>query len=287
MHAARTAEGVHLTFSTLCPAVRSRLCQSDEPVTLAHSEGGWRQPLAIWQPDGKAQVLLLPGVPLPWAAFVALRDVLLDLAAEPGALFLLRLTRLAGTTDLALHKRDPAATPPPLTARGFLAFRSFFEARVAAVDPEALGGFIARARALLPELALADGDLSRLSTALHGEWREPLRQWLVPEERSLLEVFEVWLGLRVVSLPFDRDISLARAWAELWAGAAAGIRTAAALGELRQRPLDAPTLTAALALGEHFVAAVAAPLPPFEPARDLHDRGPRLADLDMSLESIC
>lgn len=287
LQAVQTADGASLTFSTLCPVVRARLLAAEEPVTPAHSEGGWRQPLQVWKPDGKPHVLLFADCPVPFPAFLALRDALLDLAAEPTLPILGRLTRLAMTFDAAQHSRALPAAPPTLTPRGFLAFRAFLEARCASADPERLGSFAARARHMLPELALADTDLPRLLDALTGEWREQVRQWLVPGEREQVQVFETWLGARLLALPFDRDVSLARAWAELLESAAVAIRFAGALGELRQEATSGPTLLAALALAEHCVATAELPLPPFELPRDLHDRGPRMADLDMSLEAIC
>ncbi len=285
--AVQTADGVSLAFSTLCPGVRARMHAAEEPVTPAHSEGGWRQPLHVWQPDGKLTVRLLPDLPVPWPAFAALRDALLDLAAEPTLPLLGRLTRLALTFDQAVHDRALPAAPPPLTPRGFLAFRAFLEARCAAADVERLTHFVARTRPLLPELALHSDELPALLDALVGEWREQLRQWLVPQERELLQVFETWLGTRLLAMPFDRDVSLARAWAELLETVAVALRCAAALGELRRAPLTPPQLLAALALAEAFVATQDAPLPAFEQPRDLHDRGPRMADLDLSLDAIC
>ena len=287
LQAVQTAGGVTLTFSSLCPVVRARMLAGEEPVTPAHSEGGWRQPLQVWKPDGKPLVLLFPDFPVPWPAFVALRDVLLDLAAEPMLPMLGRLTRLAMTFDAAQHTRALPPVAPLLTPRGFLAFRAFLEARCASADPEKLAHFVAQMRARLPELALTDADLPRLLDALNGEWREQVRQWLVPAERDLLQVFETWLGTRLIALPFDRDVSLARAWTELLESAALAIRYAAALGELRHSRTSPATLLAALTLAEHLVATAEQPLPPFEQPRDVHDRGPRMADLDMSLEAIC
>ena len=287
LQAVQTADGASLSFSSLCPVVRARLCASEEPVTPAHSDGGWRQPLHVWKPDGKPQVLLFVDCPVPWPAFTALRDGLLDLAADPTLPLLGRLTRIAMTFDAAQHARALPAAAPTLTPRGFLAFRAFLEARCASADPERLAHFAAQARPMLPELALADRDLPQLLDALTGEWREQVRLWLVPHEREVLAVWESWLGARLLALPFDRDVSLARAWAELLETAALAIRYAAALAELRQTGPSPAAMLAALTLAEHCVATAELPLPPFEQARDLHDRGPRMADLDMSLEAIC
>ena len=287
LQASQTPDGAALTFSTLCPGVRTRVLAAEEPVTPAHSDGGWRQPLRVWKPDGKLHVQLLGDCPVPWSAFVALRDTLLDLAAEPGLPLLGRLTRLAMTFDAAQHARALPPDAPPLTPRGFLAFRAFAEARCASIPPDRLTHFADRVRSWLPELDLQADELPALLDALSGEWREQVRLWLVPNERDLLDVSESWLGVRLLALPFDRDQSLARAWAELLESVAVAIRFAAALAELRQSPVTPELWLAALTLGEHFIAAEDQPLAVFELQRDLHERGPRMADLDMSLDAIC
>ena len=285
--AVRTADGANLSFDTLCPRVRQVLVHAQEPTTPAHSQGGWRQPLHVWQPAGKPVVRLLPDVNVPWLAYTTLQQALLDVAAEPALAFLARLTRVAMTADEAQYLRALPSPIPTLTPRGFLAFRAFLESRTAAADPEALTEFLTTARAMLPELHLHDSDLPRFLDALSGEWREPLRTWLVPVERDLSPTLEAWLGVRLLALPFDRDVSLARAWTELLESVAVALRYLAALGEMRQSPLTPELALVALTLGEHFVALQDTALPPFEQSREVHDRGPRMADLDMSLESIC
>ena len=285
--AVQTPDGVSLTFSSLCPVVRQHLLASDEPVIPAHSEGGWRQPLHVWQPDGTPQVRLFADCTVPWRDFAALRDLLLDLAADPTLPILGRLTRLALTMDASLQAGALVSVAPPFTPRGFQAFRAFLEGRCAAVDPQPLTHFAARTLAMLPECALDPAELPSLQDVLTGEWREQVLRWLVPSERSLLQVWETHLGVRLLALPFDRDVSLARAWAELLESIAVAIRYAAALAELRQTPVTQETLLAALTLAEHFVATAEQPLRLFEPQRAIHDRGPRMADLDVSLQAIC
>ena len=133
-------------------------------------------------------------------------------------------------------------------------------------------------------------DASRLPAfgkALDGEWRGHARAWLVPAERHLTAAAESWLGTRLHVLPLDRDQSLARAWSELFEGFALGLRYAMAMAETAQADVTPAQLVAALALGEFFVATAAQPLPAFELPRDVHERGPRMADLDMTLESVC
>lgn len=287
LQAVQSPDGVSLAFCSLCPAVRAQLVAGEEPVTAAQSEGGWRQPLRVWQPDGAPQVRLFADCPVPWPEFVTFRDVLLDLAAEPELPVLGRLTRIAMTMDAAQHARTLPPTAPTLTPRGFLAFRAFVESRCAAVDANQLEHFARDAAPMFPELALGPAELAALREALTGDWREQVRRWLVPAERDLLQVFETVLGVRLLALPFDRDVTLARAWAELLESTALAIRYAAALAVVRQAPTDTQTLAAALALAEHFVATSEQPLVVFAPQRDVHDRGPRMADLDLSLESIC
>lgn len=65
-----------------------------------------------------------------------------------------------------------------------------------------------------------------------------------------------------------------------------GLRYAAALGEVSQRRLTSLELITALSLGETFVASSGQALPPFESPKELHERGPRMADLDMTFECI-
>jgi hypothetical protein len=94
-----------------------------------------------------------------------------------------------------------------------------------------------------------------------------------------------YASLREAAL--DRDLSLARGYADLFEGLAVGLRYAAALAETPERDVDGEVLVAALALGEHYVAGAGAGLPAFTLPADQHERGPRMADLDMTLESIC
>jgi len=284
-----TPQGAELTFSSLCPTVRGLLAANREPVALARVEGGWRCALRVFQPDGLLrEVRLTPRKTVPWAAFSATRDSLLDLIAEPTLPLLARLARVALVLDLALSERNLPVPVPPLTARGFLAFRGFVESRTASAPSQAMVRFAADALPLwAQDVGLARSDIAALLDALSGDWRSHFRVRLVPAERDIAPAIEAWLGARLFAIPLDRDQSIARGYAEFFEGFALGLRYAAALGEVKQQLVGPRTIVAALALGEHFVAAAGEPLPSFEVPRDVHERGPRMADLDMTLESIC
>ncbi len=287
--AMQTPQGVELSLATMCPSVRELLSANQEPVSLARSDGGWRLALKVFQPEGGGKdVRLTPRKSVKWQEFLILREALLDLAAEPTLPLLARLARAASLIDIAIEERMPAAQPPPLTARAFLAFRGFIESRLASVDAEPLAQFAARALPLYgAQVSLTSKDMPALQTALAGEWREHFRRWLVPTERDVTPAVEAYLGTRLFAMPLDRDQSLARAYVEFFEAFALGLRFAAAIGHVRQLPVDAATVVASLALGEFFVAAAQQPLPAFELPRDVHERGPRMADLDMTLESVC
>lgn len=284
-----TPQGVELSFSSLCPTVRTLLAANREPVTLATAQGGWRHALQVFHPDGGLrEVRLTARKTVPWAAFAATRESLLDLVAEPTLPLLARLARVAALLDAALTERSLPVPLPPLTARGFLAFRGFVESRTASAPAEAMARFAGETLGLWgDDVAVAPSDLPALLETLGGDWRSHFRTWIVPVERDIAPAIEAWLGARIFAIPLDRDQSIARGFAEFFEGLAVGLRYAAALCALGSKAADARILVAALALGEHFVAAAAEPLPSFESPRDVHERGPRMADLDMTLESIC
>ena len=284
-----TPQGVELSFSSLCPTVRALLASNREPVTLATAQGGWRHDLQVFHPDGGLREVRLTGrKSVPWSAFASTREAVLDLVAEPTLPLLARLARVAALLDAALTEKSLPVPQPPLTARGFLAFRGFVESRTASAPTEAMARFASDALALWgDELTLTSSDMPALLDGLGGDWRSHFRTWIVPAERDIAPAIEAWLGARIFAIPLDRDQSIARGYAEFFEGFAIGLRYAAALCAIRSKAADARTLVAALALGEHFVAAAAEPLPSFEAPRDVHERGPRMADLDMTLESIC
>jgi hypothetical protein len=287
--AVNTPQGVELSLATLCPSVRELLATNQEPVSLARAEGGWRVALQVFHPDGGGKdVRLTPRKTVKWQEFIVLREALLDLAAEPTLPLLARLARAASLIDTAIEERMPTAQPPPLTARAFLAFRGFIESRLAGAEAEPLARFAGRTLPLYgAQVGLTQGDVPALLDALAGEWRDHFRKWLVPSERDVTPAVEAYLGTRLFAIPLDRDQSLARAYVEFFEGFAIGLRYAAAIAEVRQTPVDPDIMMAALALGEFHVAAAQQPLPAFELPRDVHERGPRMADLDMTLESVC
>lgn len=284
-----TPDGVEMAFSTLCGHVRARLANTDEPVALATAEGGWRRPLQVFRFDGDTPpIRLAQKQELAWAEYAVLRDAALDLVADRRHPLLARLAQLA--TLFAVVQRDRAVPQhvPPLTSRHFLAFRGFLEARAAAADAESMALFGA---AMLPlvgaETGLQAADAGRLLDTLNGDWREQLRKRMVPEESTLWSAIEAWLGVRVFATPMARDQTLARAMAELIDGFAQGLRYVAALTEITDSPAHPSLVVAALTMGEHHVAHAAVPLPAFTLPEGGHERGPRMADLDMTLASIC
>ncbi|MCO4762578.1 MAG: hypothetical protein KC502_13790 [Myxococcales bacterium] len=284
-----TPDGVEVGMSTLSPAVRRRLAETDEPVTLAHADGGWRTPLSVFRfRDGLEDVRITARTKLPWEAFTTLRELVLDAIADRRQPLLARMAEIGGLiADLSSQRALPA-TPPTLNGRLFLAWRGFLEARVADADSGALASFAAAAAPLFSDdLPLDAGALAQLEEALAGDWREDLRSWVVPAERAVSEAMESYLGARLFHVPLDRHLTIVRGYVEFFEGFAMGLRYAAAFGAIQGAPLTALQMVAALALGEHAVAAQGLALPAFALPRASHDRGPHMADLDMTLESIC
>lgn len=287
--AIKTPTGVELTFASLCPAVRLLLAGNEEPVSLAGSEDGWRVPLSVFHHEaGLKEIRLTPRRLVRWPQFTAMRDVLLDLIAEPTHPLLARLAQVAAVIDVALTDHGLPTLSQPLTARGFLAFRGFIESRAASVEAEPLAAFAARALPLVTDATgVGPEHVPALLDALSGDWRAHAKKWLVPAEKDIASAIEAYLGARLFSIPVDRDQSLARGYTEFFEGFAVGLRLAAAMGEVLQQVVDVDVAVAALAIGEHAVSAASEPLPMFEMPRDASGRGPRMADLDMTLESIC
>ncbi len=287
--AQQTPQGVELTVATLCPSVRALLADSGEPVTIARAEGGWRAQLHVFAAQGKRKdVKLVAGTAIKWAEYAQLRDNLLDLVAEQTAPLLARLTRVALMLELAVGERTPTAPPPLLTGRGFLAYRGFLESRMAAANPQEMAELALRTTSLHgAESGLSSAQGPELLAALAGDWRADMLAWLVPYEHEVTPAVDGWLGVRVYAAPLDRDQSLARGYAEFLEGFAVGLRYAAALAHVRGRQVDAALMLAALALGEFYVSYRQEDLPLFVPPSSSHDRGPRMADLDMTLASVC
>lgn len=286
--AVATPQGAELYFSALCPGVRSVLSANTEAVDLARSEGGWRVALQVFQPADKLkEVPLTAKKSIGWRQFQALRENLLDLIADPSLLVLARLARVAALVDSVVSERWVPGAVTPLTARNFLAFRGYLESRVASVDTEALALAAIALGPLFPELQLADLGSDSLLTALQGDWREDIKAWVAPREQDAVPAVEAWLALRVFAMPLDRDHSLQRAYAELFEGFAVGIRLASALGRARNAASTPASLVACLALAEAWIADSGEALPVWQRPEESHDRGPRMVDVDMTLESIC
>lgn len=279
--------GAELYFSTLCPMVRAYVAAAEEAVDLARSEGGWRAALQVFQPANGIKAVPLAGASMiPWRSYQKLRDQLLDINADTTMSLLARLARAAHLVDQVIGEMAVPAEPALLTPRAFLAFRSHLEVRMAAADGKALGAFVAKAAPLFPDLDLDQAQVRALVKALAEDWREPLRLWVAPAERVASLTLEAYFALRYFAIPLERDQSLERGHAELQEAAALGLRVAAALGSTLQQTLEPSQLLACLALAEALVADAGTPLPIFVRPVDSHDRGPRMADLDMTLESL-
>lgn len=279
--------GAELYFATLCPMVRAYLAAAEEAVDLARSEGGWRAPLQVFAPDGGGKLVRLSGgETLAWRQFQLLREQALDIIADPKLSLLARLARLAHLVDVVVSDRAVPASAPLLTPRGFLAFRAHLEGRMAAGDAKALAAFVVKTAPLFADFDLEPAQFADVAAALHGDWRQPLRSWVAPAELESSLALQAYFALRLFATPHERDQSLQRGHAELQEATALGLRLAAALGQVLQQPLRPVQLVACLALAEAHVADAAKALPIFARPADSHDRGPRMADLDMTLESL-
>lgn len=286
--AVATPAGAELYFATLCPSVRQLLAEQTEAVDLARAEGGWRIPLQVFAPEDKLRDVRLTATrTLPWRHFQNMRELLLDLIADPSNALLGRLARVASLVDAAVTDQSLATAKAPLTGRMFLAFRGFLESRCGALNGAALAKAVAAMLPLAPDLELTADDLPGLAEALQGDWRADVRQWLAVREPELGPAFEAYLALRVFAMPFDRDQTVQRAYAELFEAVVAGMRLAAAVGHVRGEPATPATLVASLALAEAWVADAGEALPMFQRPAESHDRGPKMADIDMTFESIC
>ncbi len=280
---------VELSFRSICPRVQAALAAADEATALANADGGWRQPLHVFRHAGGLDTLRLTSrSKLSLQDYLELREITLDLIGDPTSPPLARLARLAALTAVVVDERKLPAQIPPLTGRIFLAFRGFLEGRVASAPVEQMAAFAADLHMFWGDAAgLSRTQLPELLNALGGDWREAVHARLVDHEKDLAPAFEGWLSMRLLAVPIDRDTTLQRAWAELFEAWALSLRYAAAIAEVLDEAVNPTIMVAALALAEHFVSTSAQPLPSFSVPGDLHERGPRMADLDMTLESIC
>lgn len=285
----QTPDAVELGFSTLSPLVRAELATTDEPGALARSEGGWRTELALFRyGDGLRRLRLSPRLRVEWRDFAAARDAMLDILADLRSPLLARIAEIAGLAATVLAERAMPGALPPLTSRAFLAFRGHLEARCADAPVDAMADTLRAVEPLFrADAGLGAAESDAVVAALHGDWRGDMAKWVVPVEKEISPAIEGLVGLWLFSMPMVRDRTLQRGWAELFEAIALGLRFAAAVGAAQQAPIDALQAATAFALGEHTVAWSEQGLPAFALPSASHDRGPRMADLDMTLESIC
>ncbi|HAN30422.1 MAG TPA: hypothetical protein DCQ06_02380 [Myxococcales bacterium] len=282
-----TPDGVELAFSTLSRAVCEALAQTDEPVTVAKSVGGWRMPLHVFRfADRLQQVRVTTRTKMSWSDYVVLREHFLDLVADTRQPLLARLAEVAALSATVAAERALPTDVPELSARLFLSWRGFLEARVSAGAVQNLSATAMLLAPLYGDLLPLDND-EAVTSALADDWRQLLAQYVVPVERELAIAIEAYLGARLFNGPLLRYRTLVRGYVEVLEGFAVGLRYAAAIGGLQQRPVSPEQMVAALAMGEQVAAHGGQALPSFALPKLSHDRGPRMADLDMTLESIC
>ena len=229
-----------------------------------------------------------PRIRTPWHLYVELRDALLDLIVDRRHPLLARIAQAGSLTAFFLSERYMPENDLVLTARTFLSYRGQLEARVASAPVEEMAAF---GRAMLPlygdGIGLESSQMDAFAEAIGGDWRAQLKRWLVPAEAGLSSAFEAYLGLRLFMTPLDRDQSLYRGYAEFFESFAIGLRYVAAISEVLQRRVEPGVLMAAMMLGEHQVRHAKVPISSYAPPSESHIRGPRMADLDMTFESIC
>lgn len=275
-----------LYFSALCPQVRDAVSHYRDALDLLRRPDGWRLPLhAIAVDDPSPEVWISAGQPLPWPAWTALRDALLDALADPGLPLLPRIARVA--LALAQPPAVPATGPvqlAPLTARDYLHVRAHLEARLAAQSPAWLAAHFPAGNGLFPELA--EPSAAAWKRALQADWRPALAGPLAECEREVTPALEILLSLQVFAMPMARGLTLQRCLAGWIEALAVGLRWMAALWHWRQAMPDTAQWVAVLAAADAAVAAAAAPLPQLAAPQPTHDRGPRMADLDLSFASL-
>jgi len=286
-----TPLGAEIHFATLCPSVRYAMAENVDAVDLARAEGGWRHPLQVFVPDDRLKAVRLDrDRALPFRAFAAVRERLLDAVADPTLPPFARMARLANLVDRLVQEGQAPATVggglPPLAPRDFLAFRAHVEARIGAADPRALAKEVAAGWPLLPDLELDADQIEALPDALRGDWRDQLTRWLAPAEEWVAPGVETYLAVRVFAIPLDRDQTVERGYAELFESFAQAVRLVVALAEVKRAPVAVWQLIACWALCEAHVADGAKGVAAFARPADAHARAPHLAELDLTLGGL-
>ncbi len=286
-----TPTGAELYFATLCPSVRYAMSENVDPVDVARAEGGWRMPVQVFVPDDRLKTVRLTGDKvLPFRAFAAARERLLDVVADTTLTQFARMARLAHLTDALIADGEIASTVggglPPLTPRMFLSFRAHVEARVEAADTGALAQGLGKYWPMFSDLELDADHLAALPKALAEDWRTQIGHWLAVAEAEVAPAVETYLGVRVFAIPLDRDQSVQRGYAELFESFAQALRLVVALAEVKQSPVAPWQLTACWALCEALLADGGKPVPAFVRPTDAHGRTPHISDMDMTLGGI-
>lgn len=284
-----TPDGVEIGFNTLCFSVRQALAAVDEPATIATADGGWRRAISLFTfADGLKTIPIRPRDKMPWRDFAELRDVCLDIISDRRQPILARLAEVAAIAAVVVDEQSLPAELPQLSPRVFLAWRGFLESRVASANAKKLRKFAETTAPLFaPDSGLTPANAETFGESLDGDWRHELMTRMCPHERLLADPIEAYFSARLFATPIQRDVSLSRAWAEMFEGLAVGLRYLAALTAATDSQATPAMTISALAMGEHYVVSAAQKLPSFSLPPPSHGPSPKMADLDMTLASIC
>jgi hypothetical protein len=291
--AVRVGDDVEVYLASLCPAVRGYLLSNHDPVDLLRRPDGWHLPLrAFVLTERQLAVAIDTNRRLPWSDYRRLRESLLDILADA------EMPMLARWFQVLAQLVAPPAVPvsgrveiPPLTPRAFLHVRGQLEARLAAQQPQTLATIAVGARHLFAELdtlnhGTAAEAQARWQLALAGDWRAVLVETLAPQEASIQPLLETLLSVQCFAIPLARDVSLERAAACWLESVAVGLRLLCAVAWHSQQQPSPAVWLACLALADSAVAVAETPLPAVVSPPALHDRGPRMVDLDLTLASL-
>lgn len=277
---------VELYFLPACPTVRDAVLPYGDALDLLRRPDGWRLPLqAVAVDDPAPEVWIAPQRPLPWNQWTVLREALLDVLADPGLPLLGRMARvLLALAEPPPVPADGAVRLAPLTARDFLHVRAQLEARMAAQSVAWLAKSYPAGHALFEQLPALTPAVCKRS--LQADWRSALAGPLAQREAQAAPQLEVLASMQVFAMPLARALTLQRcasAWLEGWA---VGLRWLAALSHATKTPPTTEQWLAALAAADTAVAVAAQPLPAVTLPEPTHQRGPKMADLDLSFASL-